>query len=235
MKSPKEEILKRQEELIDEYGDYDSYEVEINEILRDEFHEDKYSEALEELGINDSIEELGLEEDKEDDSIGDDSTTDEEKSNLVRTLLENNKHVYNLYLRLVGYEVLGDKITYTGKQLIPRRDIDFMISVVASLYQPQTLSSKLMHNIKDFDDHMNSTLNQFRKRLAEYSDDICSKNEFRKAIDLFLHEVHTVRNAIMTGRIGDLTRDISNTSYTEKQELSSTDQNIQEARKKLGL
>lgn len=229
-----EEIEERKKELIEEYGSYEDYYIEINELLRDEFNDDKYEQALIEVGVNDSEDDLGLQTESYEDTI--EGKPDDEKTNIITTLLRNNKRVYGLYMSLMGYEVgLDGKHNYSGKQLLPKSDIEFMIEIVGSYYQPQSLSSKLQNKLVDFEDHINSMLHQFRKRLASYPDRICSAREMRVAIDLFLNEIVIIRNAIASGRIGDLTRDISNNSYTEKNDIAGDQDKIDSLKKKLGL
>lgn len=232
--SLKQEVETRLDELIEEYGSYEDYEIEINEILRDEFNDEDYKQILIDLEINDDEEELGLKEHDDTDDISEGKENDE-KDNIIKTLLRNNGHVYKLAMTLLGYEEFMGDWEYKGKPLIPKRDIKFMIGVISNWYQPQSLSSKLQDKIKDFDDHVNTILNNFRKRLTNYTDDVCSATEMRIALDLFLSHAHIVRNAIITGRIGDLTRDMSINSYNEKQDISSTDDKIARVKKELGI
>lgn len=230
----KQQVEKRLEELKEEYGSYEDYEIEINEILRDEFQEEDYEDILIELGINDSEEELGLQEEDISDDIGE-GKDEADKDNIIKTLLRNNSHVFKLAMTLLGYEAFMGEWEYKGKPLIPKRDVKFMIEVISNWYQPQSLSGKLQNEIKKFDHHLNTIVNNFRIRLTNYPDDVCSATEMRIAIDLFLSHAQIIRNAIITGRIGDLTRDMSINSYNEKQDISNADDKIKTLKHELGI
>lgn len=228
----KDEIIKRRDELYEDYGNSEYDEVKINEILRDEFDEEDYGDELEELGINYNEDELGLEYTSEDENI---EGSTEGKENILRLMFVNNKHVYKIYLDLMGYKEEGGKLVYRGKSLIPEKDIVFMIKTIGTLYQPQSLSGDLKKDVKEFDDHYNTILTNFIDRLSQYTDDVCSAKELRSIADIFLTEVLTVRYAIKNGRLGNLTRDTANNSYTEKEDISSSDVKLDDIRKKLGI
>jgi hypothetical protein len=230
--SLKSEVETRREELIEEWGE-DEYDViEINEILRDEFNSEEYKQVLIDLDIND--EDLGLKEEKADEKITS-VNDDEKKENIVQLMFSNNAHIKRIYLKLLGYEEVRGSMRFTGKTLIPKDDVKFMMDVIASLYQPQSLSGKLTKNIKFFDDHYNHILQNFRVRLENYTDDICSARDMRVAIDIFLNEVQVVRSAIMSGRHGDLARDMTIGSYNEKGDNTAAEDKIDKLKKELRL
>ena len=213
-----EEIENRREELLDEItdeeGNYD--EIELNEILRDEFQEDKYQQALIDAGVNDSDDDLGLNEIEPEDSISTDDSRDKDK--LVQTMMKAKEHIKLVEMKLKGLEMVGGKPKFKQYFLIPRDDIDWLVIELDALYSTQSLSGKLHTNLSYFDDSMNTLLNNFRGRLAEYPDKVVPRQNMTKAIDIFLTEINVVRNAIMTGRLGDIARDMVINSYNEKTE-----------------
>ncbi len=229
-----EEIENRREELINELSDSDGEydEIELNEILRDEFSEPEYQNTLIELGINNTDEELGLNEaETEEQIVGDDN---KDKDKLLNTLLTNNKHIREIYFKLLNQEDkgIGKKPKFKGNPLIPSKDREFLILALGALYSTQSLSGKLHTNLSYFDDSMNTLLNNFRGRLSEYPDSILARQDMMRAIDIAMTEVNVVRNAIMSGRIGDLARDMVINSYNEKDERKEDDK-VSELKKQL--
>jgi len=224
-------VKERLEELQDEYDGSEYDEVQINEILRDEFHEEEYQEALKELGINN--EDIGLEEVEEQDYV--EPNTNETKDALLKIMMIAKDHIKKTRLRLEGKEVRGRKIVKVRpKYLIPSNEIDFIEQTLEALYSPQNLISKLQTNTSYFDDTMNTLINNFRVRLENYKDDIVSSKEMRMAIDIFLNEINVIRNAIISGRLGDITRDMIINSYNEKQESSGEDK-LDKLKKEIGI
>jgi len=227
--TPFQEVEKRKQDLIAEWGD-DNYDIiEINEILRDEFNDEKYEQALIDLGVND--EDTGL-EDLED---GEENLSEgsENKDRIMQILLTNKKHIFETKLRLLNIERHKDgRLIQKGKELMPREDVDLFIQLLEALYSPQSLSTKLMKDVAEFDDNMNEIITNLNSRLGEYTDDIVSGNENKKAIDIILNEIEIVRLAIKHGRLGDITRDISINSYNEKNDLT-TDDKIENVRQQL--
>ncbi|MGM0446242.1 MAG: hypothetical protein ACQEQH_07515 [Bacillota bacterium] len=228
----KEEVEDRLLELQEEYGDSEYEQIRINEILRDEFQDEDYQQALIDLGIN--TENTGLEENIEDNTYTEPNTEDT-KDALLKIMMVARDHIRKTRIRLEGKEIRDSKIVKVrGKFLIPSNEIDFIEQTLEALYSPQHLISKLHTNTSYFDDTMNTLINNFRTRLENYNDDVVSGREMRIAIDIFLNEINVIRNAIISGRLGDITRDMVINSYNEKQESTGEDK-LQKLKNELGV
>jgi len=226
-------VNNRLEELEEDYGDSEYDQIRIKEILRDEFNEEKYNNALIELGINE--EEIGLEENSLEETTYNDPNTAETKDALLKIMMIAKDHIFKTRLRLEGKEIRKDKVVKVrAKFLIPSSEIDFIEQSLEALYSPQNLISKLHTNTTYFDDTMNTLINNFRVRLENYHDKIVSAKEMRIAIDIFLNEINVIRNAIISGRLGDITRDMIINSYNEKQETNPEDK-LDKLKKELGV
>lgn len=226
------EVSKRMQELEEEFGDSDYEAIQIKEILRDEFSSEDYGQALIDLNVNN--EETGLEEQLEEDGYVEPNTADT-KDALLKIMMIAQDHIKKTRLRLEGKEIRKDKIVKVRpKFLIPSNEIDFIEQTLEALYSPQNLISKLHVNTSYFDDTMNTLINNFRVRLENYRDNVVSAQEMRIAIDIFLNEINVVRNAIISGRLGDITRDMIINSYNEKQESTGGDK-LDKLKKELGV
>lgn len=214
------QVEHRREELILEEGDDSEMdELRINEILRDEFSGEIYDNVLVELGIN--IEETGLEEIEDDDNVLGDSNLDD-KDKLTNILLNPENHLYGLEKRFKGYAIEGNKFIKKKPFIIPSDEIDAIMAILRSLYTPQSLASNLKTSIKKFENSMNKKVNNARNRLNDDPDHIVDRKEMRIAIDILLTEILTISNAISSGRLGNLSRDIIIGSYNEKEETDNS-------------
>lgn len=215
-------VKKRLDELSDEYSDGDGNinpisEIEINEILRDEFTDSTYDDILIDLGIND--EDLGLvEDDEDDDTIG--NGADEEKSKtIITTLLDGSEHVRFVEKRLKGWEKINGKMVKTNFFLIPRIEINAIILLLESLYLPQNMSSKLHLSSIEFESNMNTQLQHIKSRITNYNDDICGVGKNKLICALLLGEIQVIINAIQSGRLGDIASDMVIGSYNERRDV----------------
>lgn len=214
------EVIQRRQDLILEIGeDSEMDELRINEILRDEFSDPKYDEVLIELGIN--IDNTGLEvNEDEEESLGDSNLDDKDK--LTKILLHPEPHIHNVEMRLKGYVREGKKYVKKKPFIIPSDEIDVFVAILETLYLPQNLISNLKLSIKSFEDSMNKKVNNMRNRLNDEPDHIVSRQEMRIAIDMLLTEILTIRNAIGSGRLGNVARDILIGTYNEKEETDNS-------------
>ena len=212
----KQEVESRLDDLKFEYGDdSDMDELQIYDILRDEFQDDEYSQILIDMGIADA--DLGLEEidDGSEDSIGGDSNL-EDKDKLVSILLNPEKHILFVEKRFKGWDFDNKKFIKKRPYLIPVEEINLIIQILDGLFSAQNLVSKLNNDISGFEDSMNQKVQNIKNRLEDYPDHIVPAKSMTAAIDILLSEIQVVSNAIRSGRLGDLTRDILIGSYNEK-------------------
>lgn len=226
-----EEVKQRRAELIDEFGNSDVEEIRINEILRDEFNDESYDDALISVGVNLEDDDLGLDEVEEEDDFTSPHDSDT-KDALLKVMVNPSEHIKNTELRYKGFEPMNGKMVKKKRYLIPRDEITFVIQTLETLYLPQSLVSKLKKDIADFDDYFNSTVDSFRTRLEDYSEKIVPPQNLQIAVNMLLSEIVIIRNAIISGRLGDITRDMVINSYNEKQD-SSTDTKVKDLKKKV--
>lgn len=225
-----DEVVQRQEELEFEYGSDSEYsEVKINEVLRDEFSGEEYKQILIDLGIN--VEKINLSSTDTKNSWYN-STDEKEKENLVKTLLKG-KHTFNTDKRLRGWEEVGiNKFDRKTFNLLPTTDILFILQFLEAIYSTPSVTGKLDRHVNEFDDSINTQLTNFANKLVNYPDKIVNTDEMTQIINMLLNESSVVRTAIITGRLGDLSRDMVIGSYNEKEEQSSKDK-LDELKRKL--
>ncbi len=213
-------ILKRRDELEFEIGDSDLDEVKINNVLRDEFSDEKYSQALLDLGIDEEIEQEDVEDEK-DLNLSDDSTGGDK---LLSILLISEEKLQETEMRLRNYKkVRGKWVRKQGEaSLLPSEDIEEIMLFLIIINSPQNLLNKLTSETLSFTDSMNRKLNYFADKLESYPDHIVSYKEMNLALHVVLSQVLVVKAGISSGRLGDISRDMVIGSYNEKAQESES-------------
>lgn len=213
------EVETRLEELKLLHGESEIDELNINEILRDEFNQENYYDILIHLGIN---EELDLEEEdpyEKEDTIGND---DKDYNTLIKTLLVTKQEVFETEMKLRGYDKEGKKYIKKRVELLPSKDIVFIIEFLKDNLSPQALMSQLKSKTKEFDHSMNSFLTKFKSTFENYKDNIVSAEEQSNVIQLLLSKIITVRRVIQDGKLSAALRDMIIGSYNEIQDTEKT-------------
>jgi len=208
----------RLEDLKFEFGDDELSEVKIFQKLRDEFKDDKYKDALIELGVNASTTGLKLmDNDKSSNNLF--NKDDKNLDTLVKILLDTTEHIRRVDKRIRGFEEQDDK-KWKRKILvfIPAIERIKIVSFLEAIFLPQNLISKKNLTIKDFESRMNKQLQDIRVRLENYPDHIVKPGTIKYINGILLNEVSVVINAIETGRLGELATDMITGSYNERNE-----------------
>lgn len=212
------EVEDRLEDLKYEFGDEDLSEVKINEKLRDEFKDEKYKDALVELGINKKDTGLKKVEDKTTSSNlfnKDDKNID----TLVKVLLDTTEHIRRIDKRICGFEEIK-RNDWKRKILIfvPALERIKIVSFLEGIWLPQNIISNIHLSKGIFEERMNYQLQTIRSRLENYPDHIVKPGTIKYVVGILLNEVAVVMNAIESGNLGKIATDMITGSYNERQE-----------------
>lgn len=212
------EVEDRLEDLKFEYGDDPSSEIKIFQKLRDEFKDTKYQKALQTLNISNS--ELGIKSSpiKNSNSNLWGSRDNKHLETIVQILLNPQVHIRNTQMRLNGnYESNpGEWRRIKGYMELPSEELMAIIQFLEDIFLPQNIISKKHLTITDFEDSMNRQLHHIRVRLENHPDHIVPPGQIKFIIHILLNNVQVIKNAIESGRLGDLATDMITGSVTER-------------------
>ena len=212
-----EEIEDRRDELELEFEDSDLDEIKIKDMLRDEFSDPKYKEALIEAGINEDIKGDLIE--KEDDlTIGGDENGSDK---ILKILIMTDEDIQETEMILRGFKKEKKQWYKSREELLPSEDISEVLLFLRTNFLPQNLMTKL--NVKneslgDYLKSLNYSMTYFNDKFTDYPDHIVSLKDKQFIMRLLLNKCQVVINAIRNGELADAIKQILSSTYHEKAE-----------------
>lgn len=213
------EVEDRLEDLKYDFEDDELSEVKINQKLRDEFKDEKYKDALIELGIN--LKDTGLKKLETNTTSNNllNKTDNKDNEKLIGVLLDTTEHVRRIDKRIRGFEEI-EKDKWARKLLIfiPAIERIKITSFLDGIWSTQNIISNKRLSLAIYEGRMNKQLQDIRVRLENYPDHIVRPGTIKYVIGILLNEVAVVINAIESGNLGKIATDMVTGSYNERSE-----------------